>query len=68
MKKSLRLYIIDAVIEFFNSFYAFLAVANLRTRRVPIIKTAPMGRTIIQLFTNPAIMYATKDTAATVNA
>ena len=41
---------------------------SLITKRVAIVITIAIGRTIIQLFINPAMMYATNEIAATVMA
>ena len=50
------------------STYAFFPVTALITNNVPSIRAIAMGRTIIQFETKPAMMYATVETPATVNA
>jgi len=53
----------------FKKFYAFFfAPANLIINRVASIRTTAMGSEIHTLRTKPAIIYDTKDTAATSNA
>ena len=51
-----------------NFTYAFFPVTVLITNKVPIIRAIAIGRTIIQFETKPAMMYATVETPATVNA
>ena len=48
-----------------NSNYAF-AVIFLITTSVAIVRTAPIARDMIAFCTKPAIIYITKDIAATV--
>ena len=48
--------------------YAFFLVAPLITKSVAIISTRPIGNTMYQFCTKPAITYVTNDTAATVKA
>lgn len=58
----------DKVILFVIINYAFFFVTILITNSVATISAIAIGSTINAFVTNPAIMYETNETAATVNA